>query len=65
VTEGDRAPRCIVRWAVLGERTWDALQETSERAAPAQQYYSDAFPTSETLVYYPGAHVVAPGKRQT
>jgi IS1 family transposase len=65
VTEVDRATRCIVSWAVLWERTWDALQETIERAAPAQQYYSDAFPTYETLVYYPGTHAVAPGKSQT
>src|ERR671938_463877 len=28
-------------------------------------YYSDAFPTYETLVYYPGTHAVAPGKSQT
>jgi IS1 family transposase len=36
-----------------------------ERAVPAQQSYSDAFPTYETLVYYPGTHAVAPGKSQT
>src|SRR5205823_11458415 len=35
-------------------------QETIERAVPAQQYYSDAFPPYETLVYYPGTHAVAP-----
>jgi IS1 family transposase len=65
VTEVDCAPRCIVSWAVVWERTWDALQETIERAAPAQQYYSDACLTYETLVYYPGHHAVAPGKSQT
>ena len=65
MTEVDRATRCLVSWAVVWERTWEALQETSERAAPARQYYSDAFPTYETLVYYPGHHAVAPGKSQT
>ena len=50
---------------MVGERTGDALQETMERAVPAQQYYSDAFPTYKTLVYYPGTHAVALGKSQT
>ena len=65
MTEVDRATRCIVGYAVVWERTWAALQETVERATPAQQYYSDAFPTDERLVYYPGHHAVAPGKSQT
>ena len=65
MTQVDRATRCIVSYAVVWERTWEALQETIERAAPAQQYYSDAFPTYATLVYWPGPHAVAPGKSQT
>ena len=65
MTEVDRATRCIVSYDVVWERTWDALQETIERAVPAQQYYSDAFPTYETLVYSPGPHAVAPGTSQT
>jgi IS1 family transposase len=65
VTEVDRATRCIVSYDVVWERTWDALHETIERAVPAQQYYSDAFPTYETLVYSPGTHAVAPGTRQS
>jgi len=32
---------------------------------PALQYYSDAFATDQTLVYYPGRHAVAPAKSQT
>jgi insertion element IS1 protein InsB len=64
VSAVDRATRCIVRWAVVWERTGAALQETIERAIPAQQSYSAAFPTYETLVYYPGRHAVAPGKSQ-
>ena len=65
MTEGERATRCIVSYDVVWERTWDALHETIERAAPARPYYSDAFPTYETRVYYPGQHAVAPGKSQT
>ena len=61
MTEVERATRCIVSGAVVWERTWEALQETIERAAPARQYYSDAFPTYETLVYYPGHHAVIQG----
>lgn len=65
MTEVDRATRCIVSSAVVWERTGEALQDTIERAAPAPQYYSDAFPTDATRVYYPGTHAVAPGKSQT
>jgi insertion element IS1 protein InsB len=36
-----------------------------ERSPQAAQYYADAFPTDERLVYYPGRHAVAPGKSQT
>lgn len=65
MTEVDRATRCITSWAVVWERTWDAMQEVIEGADPATQYYSDGFATYETLVYYPGRHAVAPGKSQT
>jgi IS1 family transposase len=65
VTEVDRATRCIVSYDVVGERTWDALQQTIARAAPARQSSSAAFPTSETRVSYPGQHAVAPAKSQT
>jgi IS1 family transposase len=61
----DRATRCIVSYAVVWERTWEALQEIVERAERAQQHYSAAFPTDETLVDYPGRHAGAPGKSQT
>ena len=45
MTEVARATRCIVSYDVVWARTWDAWQETMERAVPAQQSYSDAFPT--------------------
>ena len=65
MTEVDRATRCITSWAVVWERTTEALQDVIEGAHPAAQYYSDALATYETLVYYPGRHAVAPGKSQT
>jgi len=66
VTEVDRSTRCITSWAVVWERSWEALQGVVEGANPAQQYYSDAFATYETLVYLPrGRYAVAPGKSQT
>ncbi len=65
MTEVDRKTRCIVSWAVVWERNWEAMQGVVEGADPARQYYSDGFATYETLVYYPGRHEVAPGKSQT
>ena len=37
-----RDTRCTLSDAVVWERTWDAVQETIERAIPVQQYDSDA-----------------------
>ncbi len=50
---------------MVWERTVDGMQDLIERSPQANQYYSDAFPTYERLVYYPGHHAVAPGKSQT
>ncbi len=41
------------------------MQDLVERSPQANQYYADAFPTYERVVYYPGHHAVAPGKSQT
>lgn len=65
MTEVDRATRCITSWAVVWERTWEAMQGGRAGVPPAAQYYSDGFATYQTLVYYPGRHAVAPGKSQT
>jgi IS1 family transposase len=65
VTAVDRATRCILSSAVLGARTGEAVQQTSARAAAAQQDDSEACPLEETRVYNPGHHAVAPGTRQT
>lgn len=65
MTQVDRATRCILGWQVVWERDVEQMQEMIEGAPPATQYYSDAFPLYERLVYYPGHHAVAPGKSQT
>lgn len=52
-------------WDVRWERTVDGMQDLVERSPQAVQDYSDAFPTYERLVSYPGRHAVAPGKSQT
>jgi hypothetical protein len=50
VAQVDRATRCITSWAVVWERSWQALQDVVEGADRAVQYYSDAFAPYETLV---------------
>ena len=50
MTQVDRATRCITSWAVVWERSWQALQDVVEGADRAVQYYSDAFAPYETLV---------------
>lgn len=64
VTAVDRATRCIVGWAVVWERTTQALQQMIDAAPPAGQYFSDGFHTYFDLCYW-GTHAVAPGKSQT
>jgi IS1 family transposase len=55
----------MLGWDVVWERTVAGLQDVIERSPQASQYYSDAFPTYERWVYYPGQHAVAPAKSQT
>jgi IS1 family transposase len=55
----------VTGWAVVWDRAWERRQEVVAAADPAQQYYSDACAPSQTRVYYPGHHAVAPGKSQT
>ena len=61
----DRATHCVVSWAVLLDRTFEALQDLVDRAPRAQSYFSDGFPVYHDLYYYKGQHRVAPGKSQT
>lgn len=57
--------RCIVGWAVVPERTTEALQALLDRSPQAQRYYSDDFSTYHSLVYYPARHPARRDKSQT
>lgn len=57
--------RCIVGWAVVPERTTEALQARLDRSPQAQRYYSDDFSTYHSLVYYPARHPARRDKSQT
>ncbi|HEC23637.1 MAG TPA: IS1 family transposase [Chloroflexi bacterium] len=65
VTQVDRATHCIVGWDVVVERSYETLQPILDRSPQAQRYYSDNLATYDTLVYFPGRHLTAPGKSQT
>ena len=65
MTQVDRATGCFVGWAVVEERTPQALQEMLDRAPQARRYYSDAFSVYQALIYTPGSHVALPNKSQT
>jgi len=54
-----------VGWDVLWERTTDPMQAMLDSSPQARYYYSDAFSTYDTLVYYPGKHQSLSNKRQT
>ncbi len=59
-----RASRCIIGWAVVWERTTEALQQMLDATPPAISYFSDALPTYFNLCYW-GTDRVAPGKAET
>jgi len=65
VTNVDRATRCSVGWNVVTERTTDVLQALLDGSPPAKHYFSDQFPTDDTLIYYPADHRSLPNKSQT
>ena len=46
-------------------RTYETVQPILDRAPQAARYYSDNLSLYDTLVYYPGHHLTAPGKSQT
>ena len=47
------------------ERDHATLQAVINAAPSAHQYYSDALPAYDALVYYPGHHQSLPNKSQT
>ena len=52
-------------WDVVWQRTYEPMQAILDRSPQTKRYYSDAFSTYETLVYYPGKHRSMPDKSQT
>jgi transposase InsO family protein len=58
ITYVDRRTRCIVNWAVDHDRTEQIMQHLLDTAPQAGRYFSDAFPTYGSLIYYPGRHQV-------
>jgi insertion element IS1 protein InsB len=50
---------------VVTARSYETLQPILDRSPQAQRYYSDNLAVYDTLVYYPGHHLTAPGKSQT
>ena len=65
ITQVERGTRCYVSWRVAAERDSATLQAVVNAAPAAQQYYSDALPAYDALVYYPGHHQSLPNKSQT
>jgi len=65
VTNVDRAARCIVGWNVVIERTTATWQAILDGSPPAQHYFSDQFPTYDTLIYYPADQRSLANKSQT
>ena len=65
ITQVERGTRCYVSWRVAAERDSATLQAVVNAAPAAQQYYSDALPAYDALVYYPGHHQSLPNNSQT
>jgi len=64
MTAVDRATRCIVGFAVVWERSSEALQTLLDTSVWAAHYYSDAF-TLYLSGVYAGTHQALPDKSQT
>ena len=60
----DRATRCIVAWALCGERTPELMQSVVDAEPHATSYYSDAFNTYGELCWW-GHHTSMYDKSQT
>lgn len=65
MTYVDRATRCILGWAVTDERSEIVFQQILDRTPQAMHYFSDALPTYQALIYYPGHHRAMSDKSQT
>ncbi len=49
----------------MWERNTDNMQKVVDQGPRAAKYFSDAFPTYGSLVYYPGKYAVSEGKTDT
>jgi len=50
---------------VVWERNTYTVQKVVDQGPCAELYFSDAFPTYESLVYFPGKYAVSEGKADT
>jgi IS1 family transposase len=50
---------------VVWERNTENMQNVVDQGPRATQYFSDAFATYSSLVYYPGKYIVSEGKTDT
>lgn len=50
---------------MVWERSNQVMQAMLDRSPQARHYYSDAFSTYDTLIYYPGKHQALQDKSQT
>jgi insertion element IS1 protein InsB len=50
---------------VVWERDTESLQKVVDQGPRANTYFSDAFSTYESLVYYPGKYAISVGKTDT
>ena len=50
---------------MVWERNTDDMQKVVDQGPRADKYFSDAFPTYGSLVYYPGKYAVSDGKTDT
>src|SRR5829696_5069327 len=61
----DRTTRCLLGWAVVWERTQEAIQQLVDEAPKAKWYYSDGFDAYAHLWYHFGRYEVSEGKSDT
>lgn len=64
MTAVDRDSRCIVGWAVVWERSEEALQEILDSSPYAQRYFSDAYKLYLSGIYA-GQHQGVKDKSET
>lgn len=61
----DRTTRCLLGWAVVWERTQEAIQQVVDQAPKVKWYYSDGFDAYAHLWYHLGRYEASEGKFDT